>query len=313
MTDNDAARPAGMVRATAAAAGAASAVPVTAPASRAVGSRVTAATRRASPLRALIVTGPTSQRQRQNSGQSRRGRTRLYGDALVMRSRCGADTGLVDNWPDEHRQAGGPEKGLAMKKRVILYCAMAVFVLTAALSGAGMASAQTESLCGNGGSGYCMNDWNDGGSANPVKMYYGGYSNDAFFLEAVDLCSSGPYVTSDCPFTNTTLDKNLEGEWIAQIVYSNNGLCVGTNSSGDGALAKCNNTTTGTGGGNGTIVVLAVQGSCNASNEGILINRYYTNINGEYEEMASGGSVGSALNLEAGNSGTCWGGSGWTL
>jgi hypothetical protein len=207
----------------------------------------------------------------------------------------------------------GLQKGLRVKKAAI-YCSMAILVLTTLLSIAGTANAQTQSLCGDGGSGYCMNDWNNGGSGNPVKMYYGGYSNDSFFLEAVDLCSSDPFVTSSCPFTNTAIDRALEGEWIAQIVYSNNGRCIGTNSEGDGVLANCNNTTTGTGGGTGTIVVLGSNNGCSQTNSrGILVNRYYTDVNGVDEELASGGSVGSNLNLEAGDSGTCWGGSGWTL
>jgi hypothetical protein len=191
---------------------------------------------------------------------------------------------------------------------------MAILVLTTAFSAAGAANAQTQSLCGDGGSGYCMNDWGNGGSGNPVKMYYGGYSNDSFFLEAVDLCSSSSYVTSTCPFTNTAIDRSLEGEWIAQIVYTNNGLCVGTNSDGDGVLTGCNSTTSGTGGGTGTIVVLASNSGCPQTNsQGILVNRYYTDVNSVDEEEASGGSVGSNLNLENGTSGTCWGGSGWTL
>jgi hypothetical protein len=37
------------------------------------------------------------------------------------------------------------------------------------------AFAQTQ-ICGNGGTGYCKNDWNGLGYGNPVKMYNGNTS-----------------------------------------------------------------------------------------------------------------------------------------
>ena len=54
---------------------------------------------------------------------------------------------------------------------------VAAALLLPLLVGLPAAQAQISQVCGNTGTGYCINAWNGGPS---VKMYYGGYSNDSF-------------------------------------------------------------------------------------------------------------------------------------
>jgi hypothetical protein len=45
------------------------------------------------------------------------------------------------------------------------------------------ATALETEICGKSGAGYCLNDW--GGqpyAGNPIKMYFGGYSNGDFYF-----------------------------------------------------------------------------------------------------------------------------------
>src|SRR5262252_4271646 len=119
-----------------------------------------------------------------------------------------------------------------MKKRTLIAAAVAALLpCLMLLAGAPAAQAST-ALCGNGGSGYCMNAWNGGPY---VKMYYGGYYNDNFYLRAVAACSGHATVQStldgdstNCPFNDGYVDHVLHGDLIVEIVYGNNGQCVGT-------------------------------------------------------------------------------------
>jgi hypothetical protein len=188
----------------------------------------------------------------------------------------------------------------------------------ASIAFAAPAYAQGTNICGLGGTGYCMNDWGNGGQNNAVEMYYGGYSNDYFYTEPVDACNGGDTVTGSCPFQSSTMDGNLAGDLIVQVVYANSGagdgLCVGTASSGDAILTGCNNTTTGTGGGDGTLMVAATGssgGSCDQSGEGLLVDRYWTK--GAYAFVTSGGSIGAPLLVNDTSAATCWGGSGFEI
>lgn len=65
------------------------------------------------------------------------------------------------------------KEGKDMRKLLLVAAA----VLLPFLVGVPAAQAQISQVCGNTGTGYCMNAWNGGPS---VKMYYGGYSNDNF-------------------------------------------------------------------------------------------------------------------------------------
>ena len=84
------------------------------------------------------------------------------------------------------------------KRRWLGLLAAGLLGLGIATGGAGPAFAQQQ-VCGNGGSGYCINAWFGG---PPVKMYYGGKSNEDFeFIFNVKECGSGGTTTAR-PRTN---------------------------------------------------------------------------------------------------------------
>jgi hypothetical protein len=176
------------------------------------------------------------------------------------------------------------------------------------------ALASSSQVCGNSGTGYCLNDWGGAGqSGDAVKMYYGGTTNDDFYVQEVNWCSGHDTVQStaaphhdstNCPFANTNWDANLAGDPIVQVTYINNTTqCVATTSSPKAVLGSCANPLSGSGGANGVINVLWNQ-SCGA----YFMNRYWTDANsGNDTFLASGNAPGNQAQFTVGG-GTCWGG-----
>ena len=102
----------------------------------------------------------------------------------------------------------------------------AAFLTLAVLSLASIHTAQAQTqMCAQSGSGYCLNDWNNGGYGNQVKMYSGGASNENFVAQHVNRCSGHDYVTSTCP-GSSSFDSAHLGDPIYQIRYQPNGDCV---------------------------------------------------------------------------------------
>jgi len=140
-------------------------------------------------------------------------------------------------------------------------------------------------ICGNGGLGYCLNDWNGMQGQNmAVKMYYGGSTNENFYVQVIHRCSSSGLVTATCPLNNHSVDAQLAGDFYTiQIVY-NGAYCVGTDGAGKAVLTTCNSQTTGSGGGNGTVLV---------DYYGVDIDNYWSNLDGNNVScMMSGGNPG---------------------
>jgi hypothetical protein len=194
-----------------------------------------------------------------------------------------------------------------ISRRTALFAAGLPVALAAALLSSGTASAAQQQICGNSGSGYCLNAWN-GGPA--VKMYYGSSSHEDFYTELVPLCN-GSYVTSTCPLANHIYDNELKGAEIEQIVYAPTGQCVGSDSSGHGTLTGCNSVVTGTGGGNGTIQIVYGEPGCYGFPPADLLNRHYTDLNDAWRNVESGGNPGQPLIMNASiieGQPTCWGG-----
>jgi hypothetical protein len=190
-----------------------------------------------------------------------------------------------------------------MRRRIVKVVALpgAALALVAWL-GVQPALASSSQVCGNGGSGYCLNDWGGAGqSGDAVKMYYGGYSNDAFYVQKVNRCSghdtvqsTGYHDATNCPFTSTALDYDFRGYSIVQITYINNtNECVATASAAKAVLGVCADPLSGSGGANG--------GS-------FFMNRYWVEANGGKESfLASGNAPGNQAIYTVGG-GTCWGG-----
>lgn len=198
-------------------------------------------------------------------------------------------------------------------------------ILTAAVLVAGTlvttaqpALATQTQICGNNGTGYCMNDWNGGLNNNPVKMYYGGSSNENFFTYRIDPCNSSPpdRVTETCPFTlGSGYNAALAGHIIFEVGYGTTPYCIGTTgvqAGGPTAILTGCPGVNGSGGGNGTIWV--------QWNTGIAITRYWADT--FYQNagesccaaapfVVSGGNPGQPLYMADQGFQTVWGGPGW--
>jgi hypothetical protein len=120
--------------------------------------------------------------------------------------------------------------------------------------GATAARASQVAICGNNGTGYCLNDWNNGGNGSPVKMYWGNNSNEHFVAVGLTFyCNNGRVSASqNCPFSHHNLDQMFNNDIILEIQYSN-GLCVAANGNADAVLGACPTSTTSPA--NGTVMV----------------------------------------------------------
>ena len=176
--------------------------------------------------------------------------------------------------------------------------------------GAKAAWAATSAVCGNSGSGYCLNDWGGAGaSGDAVKMYNGGVRNDAFYVQEVNRCNGHFTVTArsfgdaaNCPFADVTLDDNYRGHEIVQIVDTNSETeCVGSTSSDLAVLAPCANPISGSGGGQGVIMVQVLIGPP----PNFFVDRYASDQHSAARFLTSGGNPGVQANY---NYQTEWGG-----
>jgi hypothetical protein len=192
-----------------------------------------------------------------------------------------------------------------MRRRFLLGLA-AVLSVTGLVFSTGTAHAAQQQICGNEGSGYCMNNWN--GANQYVKMYYGNSSHEDFgFIFNITECGGGR-VTSNCPFADKGLDNAFKGDAIGQIEYWPTGQCIGTTSAGTAWLGNCANNS-GVGGGTGSTLI-----DDNLQTTDILIDRYWSDYyssgsNYAPRDLYSGGSLGAYLYLNGfGGNYTVWGG-----
>lgn len=188
-----------------------------------------------------------------------------------------------------------------VRGRVVKVIALPTAALTLALGlGVAPAGASSSQICGNNGTGYCINAWNGGPQ---VKMYYGGYYNDDFYVQEVNRCQGSYLVLStqrgdgvNCPFANASQDYRWWHWPIVEIADTNNVTqCVGstTGSPYDAELAACADPLSGSGGGYGVIMVLTdgQNGQCAGY---WFVDRYVSDINQELSAyLQSGGQLGS--------------------
>lgn len=181
------------------------------------------------------------------------------------------------------------------------------------------ATATQQQVCGNNGSGYCLNDWNGNQSANAaVKMYYGNSSNENFYEQAVKRCYNGSFGYVDtvlstqdndyqnCPFTNINLDYEFAGDQIVQIAYGSGQYCVASGSNNQAVLGTCANPSNGSGPANGVIMI--VTNNCGTDGNGqILMDRYASDQFGKEVNLDSGNAPGNQANFSS-QQASCWGG-----
>jgi hypothetical protein len=169
-------------------------------------------------------------------------------------------------------------------------------------------------ICAQHGTGYCLNDWGDGGSGNPVKMYDNDYTqNNNFELDLIDACDGNDYITSACES-----GWGSEGSYLAEIQavtfeiqYVNDPFyCVGTNTStGEAILVACG-TITGSGAGYGAIMAgVDVSGVCSpAYNLGEeATDRYWDSNEDALYFLQSGGAIGAQALFTNTSNPSCWG------
>lgn len=202
-------------------------------------------------------------------------------------------------------------QGVNMRLRKKTWYFISVLVTSLALVGftGGVAQAAQTEICGNAGTGYCLNDWNDGGNGNAVKMYYGGNSNEDFYaVQVTSWCNHGK-VDLSCPFTHAALDKMYNGDVIFEIDYGpgTSELCVGVDQYADAVLAnKCPSVDATPS--NGTVFVQP-KTPCGTGPGGApatyAVNRYESDVAGSTSYLRSGGNPGVQAYFSA--TPTCFG------
>jgi hypothetical protein len=197
--------------------------------------------------------------------------------------------------------------------------ALAVFAGMLAGAAGPPAYGQADEICGNGGTGYCMNDWNGGLNNNPVKMYYGGSSNEDFYTVQLNPCNSSPpgEVTETCPFTvGSGYNASFDGDPIFAVEYAGTGYCIGTTGQQAGGptgiLTACPDYS-GDGGGDGTMWIGTSDGNFAVTR--YWINYFYDNYGvsccSDIANVTSGGNPGQPLLMADQSGDTYWGGPGW--
>lgn len=187
-----------------------------------------------------------------------------------------------------------------------------VTALAPALLLAGPASATTYQICGNGGSGYCLNDW--GGHAyagDAIKMYYGNSSNENFYIvRLTNFCSGAGYVTSapSCYGQFGAGGINLVGDYVVEIQYGPAGCVASDPGSGLAILGTCPDLS-GNNGSDGTVFAEAFTGPL-GSKQWAYYDRYWSKIDNDLRCLESGGNIGVQAYENHPNGCTVWGGSG---
>ena len=152
------------------------------------------------------------------------------------------------------------------------------------------AHASTNSFCVQAANyNQCLNDWNNGGpsNSNEIRLYPINNPNENFVQQGLP-GRCGGNVTLSCPF-NKYFDKQYYSWPIVQLKYGSTGYCLATGSVAAGTnhvgvLGNCNNTTTGSGGSNGSVFV---------DHNGYIINVYWANNNGGSNNAACMEPIGS--------------------
>jgi hypothetical protein len=187
-----------------------------------------------------------------------------------------------------------------------LVAPVVALVMVAAPASPAYAQVATGQICGNGGTGYCINAWGGGPS---IKMYYGGNTNETFNINALTLCDPAGTVTETCPFNNTEapgLNNSLLGDPVVDFEdASSNNQCIAAGTLGHAAMGSCP-TSSGSGGAAGTIDVLYLAGQNGNHYQFEAVNRAGSNGAGYMVGLASSGSLEGPLDYAASNL-TLWG------
>jgi len=202
-----------------------------------------------------------------------------------------------------------------VKRGIRIIALVLALGLTGILAATQANASQWTNVCGNGGTGYCINDWNNNtNNGAPIKMYYGGYTNDHFNIITVAAChdGSGAHTTiqSDCLGDWGTNNAFLIGATIVQVFYQNVGdVCLATDGGANVVVGNCANPADGTGGSNGVLMAIRHPTGCTASYKQVLSDRYWDHLtnNGGSIDLQSGGNPGVQAFFQGKSGSTCWG------
>lgn len=183
--------------------------------------------------------------------------------------------------------------------------------LVLATGGVAHASGVTR-ICGNAGSGYCLNDWGGADAqGDAIKMYYGGNSNENFWVHHLTtFCGGLGYIGSSCT-SQWGASGGLElGNDAVMIVYGPGG-CIGSDNNGLAILTSCPNDS-GVGGGTGTVFAYSNTTCFGCAHTATFASRPWSHSSGQIANLESGGNVGFQANMICTGGCTNWGGSGVT-
>jgi hypothetical protein len=174
------------------------------------------------------------------------------------------------------------------------------------------ASSITE-ICAQGGSGYCLNDWNAVSSGDAVKMYNSGVTNDNFGENLLTGYCNGGHVTDGvhspgpaCPFVvGSGYNSAYEGDQMIEIISNVSGACIGTDEHSIANLGPCPPTRGGVG---SNIWVLATPECGTLSGTYYYINVYWSNSpdNSDAASLQSGGAIGNNAYVVGVHDTSCW-------
>jgi hypothetical protein len=183
---------------------------------------------------------------------------------------------------------------MRLRTKIGLIIASGVLAAVPVIVSTGPAQAAGQ-ICENGGTGLCLNDWNGGGSGNAVKMGQNGFTHQSFGAGQLTAACGHGRVTNTCPFNNTALDSALFDSAIFAVKYTGNGLCVGTSTTGRGAILTTCPDNAGNGGGTGTIMVQRVnQNNCFVQNGATqLTDRYWSDHDATIANLTGSTAVGN--------------------
>jgi hypothetical protein len=202
---------------------------------------------------------------------------------------------------------------MALRKRLtnglIAFAAAAPVITAAALPASAFGRSE---ICGNGGTGYCLNAW---GGGPAVKMYNGGVANDNFAEISVAACDEDVYVNQFCANEWGSGGSSLvaAGAHLGRIQYNGpgpyNGYCAGTGGSGTAVLTSCGDITDGGGAGNGVIMAVLTPSGCDGTNRELIVDRYWSSSqhNNALSYIWSGGNPGLPAYMNKTLAATCWG------
>lgn len=202
-----------------------------------------------------------------------------------------------------------------IRRRALLALgAIAVSVTTAlALSTPAHAFVNDDQECAQQGTGYCLNNWNNGDIGASIKMGQSGWTHQNFTTRTLTTMCNNGHVTPTCPFQSDNVNSQLNGGLIVAIPYEGSqGGCVGSGQFDNRTFLVVCPDSSGNGGGWGSIWIVSANTTNCPSNLGFdAVNRHFTDLGGttQLHILRSPGATGQYAIADSTNfdGSACWG------